>query len=396
MMSTDSDGAAGAAPRFTRDAVAMSASALLFTTALGLSSVAFPLLAIAIGRSAGEVGVLVALSAVVQIVARSRLGAVMRRVEDRRVLTVGPLLLATSMLVLLMSASLAALTVAWFVLGLGRACFWTAGQTHAVRGPGSSVKRLANLNFFGSTGALLGPVLAGVLAEVDLDAALTAGAGLGVVAALPTLFLDRFAPFARRTQRPKGALWRRPGVNAGCWSGATAGAWRGLMDSFVPVALERARHSSAMIGLLVSAANAATVIGAVLISRLPVPWTRSVYAGSMLAAALGVAVFGYSSEEAALAALTLAVSGLGVGILQTLGPALAAAAVSQDEKGEAMAAYGTLRTTAMFVSPLAASAALVLVPIPAALLAVGSLLALPALAARSLAADGRPAERDGA
>jgi MFS family permease len=381
--------------RFSRDAVAMSAAALLFTTALGLSSVAFPLLALATGRSASEIGVLVALAAVVQILARSRLAAVMRRVQDRHVFTFGPVLLATSMLVLLASASLVALTLAWFVLALGRACFWTAGQTHAVRGTGSSVKRLANLNFFGSSGALLGPVLAGVLAEVDLKAALAVGAALGALAVLPALFLERFAPFVRvDKQRHERALWRRPGVNAGCWSGATAGAWRGLMDSFVPVALERARHSSAIIGLLVSVANAAAVVGAVLITRLPTSWTRRIYVLSMVAAACGVAVFGYSAASIPLAATTLAVSGLGVGLLQTLGPALAAAAVSQEEKGEAMAAYGALRTTAMFVTPLSASAALLVVPIPAALLLVGSLLALPSVAARSLTAEGRPLARD--
>lgn len=369
----------------TRDGAALSLTAVLFTTALGLSSVAFPLLALRVGRSASEVGLLVAASALVQILARSQLGGVMRRVPDRAVLACGPLGLAAAFAVLLVSASLTALAVAWVVLALGRACFWTAGQTHAVRGEGSSVKRLANLNFFGSSGALIGPVIAGVLVDSNMTAALVAGAVFAMTALLPAVFLDRFAPFNRVVEGVSDrAMWRRPGVDAGCWAGVTAGAWRGLMDSFVPVALERARHSSATIGLLVSVANGAAVVAAVLVRRLSPRSTRRIYVTSMLAAALGLAAFGPGSESALLAAAALAVSGLGAGVLQTLGPATAASSVSPDEKGDAMAAYGAMRTAAMFAAPLVTSGALVVVSVPVALIGVGCLLALPVTAARSL------------
>jgi hypothetical protein len=105
----------------------------------------------------------------------------------------------------------------------------------------------------------------------------------------------------------------------------------------------------------------------------------------MLATAVGLATFGYAAQSIVGAAATLGLSGLGAGLLQTLGPAVAAAAVGTEEKGDAMAAYGTVRTTAMFAAPLATAAAVLVAPISTALLVVGSLLALPALAARSLA-----------
>lgn len=374
-----------------QDGTAMSVAAVLFTSALGLSSVAFPLLALQAGRTAAEVGVLVAASALVQIFARSRLGWVMRRVPDRLVMAAGPVGLIASFAVLLVSTSLAALLLAWILLGLGRACFWTAGQTHAVRGDGSSVKRLASLNLFGSSGALVGPVLAGVLAQIDLRLALGAGAGLAAVSVAPALCLERFEPFNRRG--PTGgqrAMLRRPGVGAGCWSGATAGGWRGLMDALVPVALERARHSSVTIGVLVAVGNAAAVLGAYIVGKLPAAVTRRAYVASMLGAALGMAVFGYASRDVLAAGLMIALAGLGAGVLQTLGPALAASAVPPDEKGDAMAAYGALRTSAMFATPLGASAVLLVAPIPVAMLCVGSLLALPVIAARSLNSAGRP------
>ncbi len=367
-----------------RDTVALSLSAVTFTTALGLSSVALPLYALEVGRKAVEIGVLVALSALVQIFARSRLGAVMRRVADKRLLTVAPVALAATFVVLLVSSSLVALTVAWLVLGLARACFWTAGQTHAVRGPGSSLRRLATLNVFGSGGALVGPALAGFLSTASIRTALATGAAIAVVGVLPASALDRFTPFSGAGKRHERSMWRRPGVDAGCWAGATAGAWRGLVDSFVPVVLDAARHSSATIGVLVSVANAAALLGTAAIGKLRGSVGAPTYVLSMMAAALGLAVLALGADALAYAALALGLSGLGAGVLQTLGPALAAGAVHPDEKGDAMAAYGAVRTSAMFLAPLAMSGAVAVVSVPVALFVVASALALPGVAARSL------------
>jgi MFS family permease len=368
----------------SRDDVATSFLAVLFTAALGLSSVALPLRALDGGLGAGMIGGLVALSALVQIVTRSRLGVVMRRVPDRTLLTFAPVALAVTFLLALIQPSVAALAAAWIVLALARACFWTAGQTHAVRGEGSSLRRLARLNFYGSIGALAGPLLAGLLAEGGTEVALVAGAGIAALAALPARWLDLFAPFAKSQTKGKQAMWRRPGVDAACWSGATAGAWRGLLDGFVPVVLAEARHSSTVVGALVSVANASAIIGTVLINRIKPSLTAVTYVVSMLTAALGLALLGYVAGAVFVAAATLALSGVGAGVLQTLGPSLAATSVSPDEKGDAMAAYGTVRTSAMFLAPLAVAGGVLVMPIAAALAVVGGALAVPALGVRSL------------
>jgi MFS family permease len=379
-------GARGGYPfrRVDRDTLAISTLAVLFASALGLSSVALPLRALDAGHGAGVIGLLVALSALVQIVTRSRLGVVMRRVSDSWLLGFGPVALAGTFVVVLVSPSVAALAVGWVLLALGRACFWTAGQTHSVRGKRSSLKSLATLNFFGSLGALTGPLLAGLLAESGIETALVTGAALSVAAILPALALERFPPFARAQAHGNGAMWRRPGVDAGCWSGATAGAWRGLMDGYVPVVLAEARHSSTTIGALVSVANATSVVGTVIIGRLRTSWTAPTYVISVLAAGLGLAVLGYVSGSVPIAALALGLSGLGAGVIQTLGPNLAATSVKEQERGDAMAAYGTVRTSAMFLAPLAVAGGIVVVPISLALLIVGASLALPSFAVRSL------------
>jgi MFS family permease len=370
--------------RLNRDKLAISTLAVLFASALGLSSVALPLRALGAGHGAGVIGLLVALSALVQIVTRSRLGAVMRRVPDRVLLGVAPMALAVTFVVVLVSASIPALAVGWVLLALARACFWTAGQTHSVRGTASSLRGLATLNFFGSLGALTGPLLAGLLAESGIETALVAGAALSAVGILPALALERFPPFARSQAHGKGAMWRRPGVDAACWSGMTAGAWRGLMDGYVPVVLDAARHSSTTIGALVSVANATSVVGTVLIGKLRSTWTVPTYVASMLSAALGLAVLGLLAGSGPLAGLALGLSGLGAGVLQTLGPNLAATAVGEQEKGDAIATYGTVRTSAMFLAPLAVAGGIALVPISVALAVVGTGLALPVFAVRSL------------
>ncbi|WP_158657570.1 MFS transporter [Blastococcus saxobsidens] len=356
----------------------------MFASALGLSSVALPLRALDAGHGAGIIGLLVALSAFVQIVTRSRLGAVMRRVPDSVLLAFAPVALALCFAVVLASPSVASLAVGWVLLALARACFWTAGQTHAVRGRSSSLRGMARLNFWGSLGALVGPVLAGVLAESGIETALVTGIALAGLGIAPSLALERYPPFAKRQAKAKGAIWRRPGVDAACYSGATAGAWRGLMDGYVPVVLEAARHSSTTIGALVSVANATSVVGTVVIGKLRASWTAPTFVLSTLAAGLGLAVLGYVSGSVPVAALALGLSGLGAGVIQTLGPALAATSVGEQEKGEVMAAYGTVRTSAMFLAPLAVAGGIVVVPIPLALLIVGAGLALPSFAVGSL------------
>jgi hypothetical protein len=148
-----------------------------------------------------------------------------------------------------------------------------ASQTHVVRAKGLSVGRLAMVNLVASIGQLLGPVLAGVVASRSVALALVMAAAVALVCMLPPLALDRLPPFAPPKDGPKGLIWRRPGVDAGCWASLTAGAWRGLLSSYVPVALDRAGQSLPLIGVLVSAANGANIAGAALVARVRgAPW----------------------------------------------------------------------------------------------------------------------------
>lgn len=86
-----------------------------------------------------------------------------------------------------------------------------------------------------------------------------------------------------------------------------------------------------------------------------------------------------------LVGLALAVSGLGAGALQTVGPAVATDAVHPEERGEAIAATGAFRAAALFVAPLGAAAVVLVAPVGVALALGGVLIVAPATFTRSLA-----------
>lgn len=366
----------------SRDLALSAGGAAVFALALGTASVALPLLALRAGYSATEIGVLTAISAISQMSIRLVLGQAMRRWPDWTIVAAAALLLAASNTLLAVSAALVPFVVAELLQGVARACFWTGSQTHVVRGSGRAAGALATVNLVSSVGLLTGPVLAGVLSERTPVLALVVAAAVALVALVPALLLDRLPPFVPPEDRPPGRLSRRPGVDVGCWAGVTAGAWRGLLTSYVPVALDAARQSASTIGLLVSVANAASLVGAALGGRTSRGWTRPVVLLGVLSTGLATALTGVLAGSVALSAAVLALSGLAAGAIQVLGPALATEAVHPEERGDAIAVTGTYRAAALFAAPLAVAGLVVALPLAASVALVGVAMTAPALVLR--------------
>jgi MFS family permease len=251
-----------------------------------------------------------------------------------------------------------------------------------VRGQGRSIGALATINFVSSIGLLVGPVVAGVVIDASIRTALVIGAAVGTAAVVPALMLDRLPAFSPPPERPAGQIWRRAGVDVGCWAGVNAGAWRGLLSSFVPVALDAARHSASTIGALVSVANGASLLGAVVVARVREPWTRRSYLLGTLGAGGGTGLVAFAAGSWWLAAVLLAISGLGAGALQTVGPAIATDAVHPEERGEAIAAAGAFRAVALFGAPLAIAGAVAVLPLAVAMGAAGALITASAAVVR--------------
>jgi hypothetical protein len=84
------------------------------------------------------------------------------------------------------------------------------------------------------------------------------------------------------------------------------------------------------------------------------------------------------ASMALAAAAALAVSGLGAGILQTVGPAIAADEVAAEERGDALALTGTYRAAALFLAPIGMAGLLLFIPLTASLIAAGLLITAPA------------------
>jgi hypothetical protein len=276
------------------------------------------------------------------------------------------------------SSALVPFVVAQLTQGVSRACFWTGSQTHVVRGEGSSVKALAAVNLVGNLGLLTGPVVAGFLIGSDARLALLVAAAVALMALVPTIRLERLPPFKKLVDHQPGHLWQRPGVWEGCYAGVTAGAWRGLLGSYVPLVLIHVGHSAVTVGVLVTVANAAAIAGAWLVRHLEaeVQIRRVLMLGTPLTG-LAIAAFGPLAFSSVGAGIALTVSGVGAGALQTLGPAVAADAVHAERRGDAIAVTGTFRAASLFVAPLATAGLVAILPIGAAIAVTGAVMAMP-------------------
>jgi MFS family permease len=368
----------------SRDVAASTTTAIIHAFALGIATVALPLLALRAGYSAAEIGVLTAVSAVAQVVSRMSLGALMRRVPEWTLISASGFFLALSTGVVALSAAVVPFVVAQLLQGVSRAFFWTATTAHLVRGEGRPAPRLAVVNFASAIGSLTGPVLAGLLSERTPVLALTAAAGIAVVAMIPTFWLDRLPPFAPppKEDRPQGRMWRRPGVDVGCAAALGAGGWQAILSSYVPVALVAAGQSAATVGALVAVANGSMLVAAGMAGRVPSRWQPPAVIGGVLLGGGAVALTAVSAGLVPLAAVVLAAGGYAAGTLQVLGSAVVAESVHPEERGEAIATSGTFRAASMFGTPLAVAGLISVLPLAPAVAAVGVTLGLPAVLLR--------------
>ncbi|HLU59708.1 MAG TPA: MFS transporter [Pseudonocardia sp.] len=366
----------------SRDSIASTAGAGIYSLSLGAASVALPLLALQAGYSAFAIGALTAASAVAQMLVRLALGRAMRRWPDWTLIAGAGISLAASCAIVTVSDALVPFLAAQLLQGASRACFWTGSQTHVVRGEGRAAGALAQMNLAGSVGQLAGPVLAGALSEHGPALALAVSAAIALLGVVPAALLDRLPPFAPPPDRQPGRIWRRPGVDVGCWAGVSAGAWRALLTSYVPVALDAAGQTATAVGILIAIANGAQLLGTGMAGRVPSRGSVRALLAAIVATGGATALTAATAASAPLAAAVLAVSGVAAGAVQVLGPALAAEAVHPEERGDAIAVTGTFRAAALLAAPAAVAGLVVVVPLAPAIAVVGAGMTLPAFALR--------------
>jgi MFS family permease len=361
------------------DARATAVTAIVYGFALGAGTLVLPLLALDVGYSPSQVGLLAAASGVAQIGVRLTLGAFMCRWPDRLLVTCSAALLAVPFFGIAMSTSAPVFILAHLLVGASRACFWTGLQTHVVREDAHIVKRLARVNLLANAGLLAGPVAAGVLLQTGNVLVLAVIAVAGTAAAVCSLSMRRLPPFVPPDASSRPTLLRRPAVLAGCAAVGVAGTWRGLIGSYVPIVLSQAGQSARAIGILIAIGNAANTLSAAPYARIMARTSSAALRIPTLASAASCGLIGYAAGNAVLAAVLLVAGGAGAGALQILGSALAAEAVDGEERGNAMAVTGTARAVAMFTSPMSVAGLLQVMAVSPALAVVGGVLTLPVL-----------------
>nr|WP_281370339.1 MFS transporter [Microbacterium pseudoresistens] len=359
----------------------------MFSVSLGMATVIVPLLATAAGYQLGVVGFLIGVSAITQIVARAGMGVLMDRFSTRTFILASLLLLAASCAVLAASDALWAFIVSQLLQGAGRAYFFTGTQTHVVRGTRPAVSALAIMNVTNGIGLLVGPLLAGFIGDSSLILALVVAAAIAGVAILTCVFLVRYEPFVK--QQPiegevkPSRMWRRSGVMTAGWMGAVAGAWRGILNSYLPLLITQAGHSIPVAGAMMTLANLAALGGSAVatpVRRLGIP--ISTVLGTALVS-LGTAAMALSTANFVWSGIFLAISGIGAGVLQTLGPALGAESVDPQERGRSIAAIGTFRAISLLITPMGIGALVFVLPSAAVATAVVAVaVAVPAMVMR--------------
>ena len=361
----------------------------LFSLALGIATVAVPLLALSAGYDAAAIGFLVATSAASQLAIRLMLPRLLGRYADRSLIALASAAMVAGLVLLIASTSLAVFLAAQVCQGAARAIFWTSSQTHAVRSGGSPVRRLVDLNLAGNVGTLTGPALGGALAAVGLPLALAAAAVAAAASSVGAILLQRLPPYDRRDSIGTVALLRRQDVGVACWANVVGGTWWSMIGSYVPVILVGAGLGPGPIGLLVSASEGAGTAAILALRRLPARWLRPTVVGTALGALTALAAIALVPPAPATYAVLLLLGGATGGSTTTLAPALISIAAAEQEQGDALSMSGAFRAASLLVSPAAVGVLLGVVALPAAIVGVSAVLGAAGLAIGRMA-GGRP------
>ena len=381
---TDGAASGGAAPvpPARREAVGVYTGALLFSVSLGVTLVAYPLFVVGEGWSKTTAGLLIGLSAAVQVLTRWRLGWVMRLVSNSHVITAAAALMGLGVGLLVIDSGLAALVVSSVVQGVARACFWTGNQVQIVRSSRPTPRAIATLNMAATVGMLVGPALGGVLAQSSFRAAFAVAAAVAFAGVVPTLAVVRLPPFARVGGHGYLELLASRGVRVGVWASVAVGTWRGLLGSYVPIGLDAAGSSETLIGVVVAVANGAAAVS----GYLAVDMEGSRVAPGVArwgAVTLVATVFvGFDLPVAAVTAALVA-GGVATGLLQVLAITAVSEGVRDELQGDAVTIAGVARGMTLSGAPLGVAALLVLGLGPAVLVATTVLVGPAALFCRT-------------
>ena len=364
-----------------------------FSVGLGVATLAIPLLALGAGFGAATVGFLVATAAATQFLTRLALPILLGRFPDRTLIALSSVLMLVGFSLLAVDIALPVFVLAQVLQGAARAIFWTASQTHAIRGESRPVQRLVDVNVAGNAGTLIGPVLAGSLASFGLQVAMAAAVAGAALAVMGTPLMRRLPPFDRQLSGGSISLLRRDGVDVACWASAAGGVWWSMVGSYIPVILVSSGLGPAAIGWLITASETAGTVALLSLRNVATRWVPTavrIGAFGALTALAAVAVaallmicptFGTTDSPPPIVvyAVLLVLGGAASGTVTTMAPAMATLMSEPDEQGDALSLSGTFRAGALFGAPATVGGLLSVMALVPALLVVVAAAAGPGL-----------------
>lgn len=314
-----------------RELVALSVGAALLFTAFFMAGTLAPLLAGALGATPAVIGMVIAATYLVPLFLAVPVGSLVDAAGPKPMLLAGAGLLAAAPLAVAVAPSLGALIVVQVLAGLGQLIAVVAAQA-VVAGLGERRARERNFGLYGafvSGGQMAGPVLAGVL--VDLAGFRAAFLVASTASAAATILFAALRTAGRRAgARPRRRaafvhaerlvpIVTTPTAQVALWVSGTVMIAMIAHNSFLPAFLDDLSVPASVIGLVVSARSAASI----LIRPFMAPATRAVggrfraFVVTMGVAALGVAGIAAAPNLGALLGASLLL-GLAVGVAQPL------------------------------------------------------------------------------
>ena len=305
-------------PSVTRIFAPFYSSAFAWNFALGMTQLLIPLYARELGYSGVEIGSLIALPVIVQVVFNLIGGAWTDRIGGMNISLVAFAATAAAGIMFAASSSFAGLFAAQIMMTVARAVYWPASWTLVSQLPGERGRLMGTLNAITGSGQIAGTVGSGIII-----AGWGFGAGFATVAAMGAASFAlgltfRYAPPAReKAPAPMLATYRmllgRRSIYYGILCAYISALPFSLSVSFYPILLVEQGFGSEAAGWLVGMrALGAIAAGVVLARFVKHAEGSSVPLASALAVAASVGLVALFTNPAIIAFFLFGV-GLGSG-----------------------------------------------------------------------------------
>lgn len=331
--------------------------------AYALFTLVVPLFALGLDQSPRMIGELVSVGFLVQIMIAMPLGAVIDRSRYGVgvAIVLGPLLIGVGCFVLVALPTAAGIAVAELVVGMGQISLVLSSQTETalLRRPSGSAGSFGAFAAAVALGQTVGPYLGGIaISNYGTPFALALG---GLSASLASMVLlagqlgrRRLAATREESLSRSRGFVSLPVFRYAIVVSAAAVLARVAYTTFLPVYLRRSGFSAASIGEATALLGLVTFLVRPSVARFASIMRGELKAMAMctIATGVGVLLIALSPSWAVLLTMTLLV-GFGAGFSQPLSMATVAGAVTERERGIALASRLITNRLTQVIGPLA-------------------------------------------